>query len=968
MSDDVHKKTIFNLRVLDEDAMREQADKLTSLIDDAASSSRELDGLIESGRKVSTGAASAKQELQDRLQLGGRVLKAMESELNRVEQVLGGLGERQEQAEEASTKLHGRLSEIDGRIDTAMSAVDKRVTVALDDLDAHRQSTERTRTRLEHLLEATSALGDRFREIQAQLASGMGKFEEGLERALEGIEAGKGQAERVSSQLDDQIFALKARVNDFAGCFDQQLKPALAEIETWRQDSNRTSEQLRQQLDELQGRFGPCIEQCRDMSQQTLEQLRPAVERLKSIEEHAGEAQSTLLRRFAELQEHVQTTLSRVEDQITPTLHELAGHQKGSEAAAADLRERCRAIQEQVTAATIRLEDRIGALQQSPQDGEETRSYLERRFADLQSGFDTAAERIGSRMSETLNEALAQRVKIADNQEKLGTAVGEMGDKLSAALSKLDDRLQGAMPGIADFEKHFQDLHHQLAAVTGRLAEQIERLPEALPDQDSGAAEGRLERRFTDLQLQLNTSADRTHERMTEAVSGLQALEQRLEESSAATRTQIDDIQGQLRTTVQQIEERMLATLADSSGQTQAGGASSVQVEHHFEDLRDQLTALNGRIEKLDTGGLNGKVEEQLTDFQGQFAALAERLENRMAEAIGELEVRTHRIELDASKDPSQVVDLQKQLSTLVGRMGDRVIAAVKGGGGGPGGDRKIDEQFADLRSKLATVAGRLESQLKEALGEIATSTRRSAAAGTPAPTIDVQAQMSGLLDRMERKIVAAIGQRGSGSGDLDARLEQRFTDLRQQFDAAFARLEGRLDPALAAMHKQPEPTGDPSKEYLQDVGDLQAQLTEVRALLEARRPEPEVKAAVRPTPTLPDTPSGRLVKECIESINSGDADILRTFVSRCYADSALKSRNADDRVVVYLRIYEESGGIQLRRVEKCGVRKVVVFVEQKATNGWYRCQFELDPTPPHKIVNVYIDPVEPLDDDHPSA
>ena len=298
--------------------------------------------------------------------------------------------------------------------------------------------------------------------------------------------------------------------------------------------------------------------------------------------------------------------------------------------------------------------------------------------------------------------------------------------------------------------------------------------------------------------------------------------------------------------------------------------------------------------------------------------------------------------------------------------MGDRVIAAVKDGG--PGGDRKIDEQFADLRSKLATVAGQLESRLKETLGEIATSTRRSAAAGTPAPTIDVQAQMSGLLDRMEKRIVATIGQRDSGSGGLDARLEQRFTDLRQQFDAAFARLEGRLDPALVAMHKQPEPTGDPSKAYLQDVGDLQAQLTEVRALLETRRPEPEQKAAVCPTPTLPDTPAGRLVTECIESINSGDADTLRTFVSRCYADSALKSRNADDRVVVYLRIYEESGGIQLRRVEKCGVRKVVVFVEQKATNGWYRCQFELDPTAPHKIINVYIDPVEPLDDDHPSS
>ena len=71
MSDDVNKKTIFNLRVLDEDAMREQAEKLKSLIDEAASSSRELDGLIESGRKVNTGAASAKEELQGRLQLGG---------------------------------------------------------------------------------------------------------------------------------------------------------------------------------------------------------------------------------------------------------------------------------------------------------------------------------------------------------------------------------------------------------------------------------------------------------------------------------------------------------------------------------------------------------------------------------------------------------------------------------------------------------------------------------------------------------------------------------------------------------------------------------------------------------------------------------------------------------------------------------------------------------------------------------
>ncbi|MHC4447647.1 MAG: hypothetical protein ACYSXF_07705, partial [Planctomycetota bacterium] len=233
--------------------------------------------------------------------------------------------------------------------------------------------------------------------------------------------------------------------------------------------------------------------------------------------------------------------------------------------------------------------------------------------------------------------------------------------------------------------------------------------------------------------------------------------------------------------------------------------------------------------------------------------------------------------------------------------------------------------------------------------------------------------QLAVLTGRIERHLEPALAQLekgGSGDTGLNGQLAQHIADLRGQMEAGFGRIERQLEPALAALASHADHPGEAPIALVQRVTELQQQVSEVRNLLEGQGQtatgpvlaEPERTA--RPAPVLPDTPSGKLVHDCVEAINSGDAEILRDFVAEYYAQAALEARSVEDRVAVYLRIYEDSGGIELRRVEKCGTREAIVFVQQNTNTAWYRCHFELEPDAPHKIMNLYVDPVEPVDDD----
>jgi hypothetical protein len=101
-----------------------------------------------------------------------------------------------------------------------------------------------------------------------------------------------------------------------------------------------------------------------------------------------------------------------------------------------------------------------------------------------------------------------------------------------------------------------------------------------------------------------------------------------------------------------------------------------------------------------------------------------------------------------------------------------------------------------------------------------------------------------------------------------------------------------------------------------------------------------------------------RLVKSLVAAINSGNAEIIRRFVSEEYAESALADGGVDARVEVYLSVHEEAGKIRLSEIEQDSENEIVAVVQSKLSLAWHRLEITRESTPPHKILVVNIDSV----------
>ena len=98
------------------------------------------------------------------------------------------------------------------------------------------------------------------------------------------------------------------------------------------------------------------------------------------------------------------------------------------------------------------------------------------------------------------------------------------------------------------------------------------------------------------------------------------------------------------------------------------------------------------------------------------------------------------------------------------------------------------------------------------------------------------------------------------------------------------------------------------------------------------------------------------LVAALVQSVNTGDARVIRQFVADQYSDSALQERRVKDRVEVYMSFHDESGEVIVCDVDKSNPEQITVIVQETDSPQRHRLVIMLDPTPPHKIYVVNID------------
>lgn len=108
-------------------------------------------------------------------------------------------------------------------------------------------------------------------------------------------------------------------------------------------------------------------------------------------------------------------------------------------------------------------------------------------------------------------------------------------------------------------------------------------------------------------------------------------------------------------------------------------------------------------------------------------------------------------------------------------------------------------------------------------------------------------------------------------------------------------------------------------------------------------------------SPTLPDTPAGKLVADYLQAFNSGDENVWREFINTHVAKSALEKVSIEQRMKRYQEIRSDLGGFELRRVVEAGQTNIQILALTKRGEE-VQVSFELEPQSPYGLLSVRIE------------
>lgn len=112
---------------------------------------------------------------------------------------------------------------------------------------------------------------------------------------------------------------------------------------------------------------------------------------------------------------------------------------------------------------------------------------------------------------------------------------------------------------------------------------------------------------------------------------------------------------------------------------------------------------------------------------------------------------------------------------------------------------------------------------------------------------------------------------------------------------------------------------------------------------------------------SIPDTPAGRQLAEFIRAYNSGDIKTLRRFVEEHYAKSALEGQSPEVLTGLWDYDYKVlSRGYVIRKIEKSGDNELIVLLQGKLTELWFRLTLTVEAASPYAITSLRVNPAPP--------
>lgn len=839
-----------------------------------------------------------------------------------VQQQLGG----------ATAQLEKRIFAVQESLDTALGAtLEQKLAGFGERLDAvAEQMAGRVSQTLSDLDERSRTSADDAAARQEELAKGQQSLAGGLDR----LEAQVAKTLTTSGDQTRSLVSLRDRIDSVSEQVDECVTRNLSGFDERNRQAIEDAVAVRKELIGGQRELGMAIIR--------LERL--VSDSLAAYGEHRtrDEENSTIvINDMRDVRDQMAAVSSELAERISPVLAELQMRSPESEAINAQLAEG----RNQLNAAFSRFQGQVA----------ETLAGLDARF-------DSTAEQVGRRVSETL----------AESQAGLNTTLRRVEDLATQALTDLGSVNSEEHERITGVKDQVSRLSEQLAAVGDRLDDAAEQMGRQVSEKVEGSrneldtalepvvamlqeqqhardkADTILEQELTDLRTRLadvstalvelreRPSSDRRHTMEHEQIATMARQLGDLHEQLTAMRSLVEAVPGQL-------DQHVSAALAGLSDRPASDHKQLASVQEQLIDLRDQLVMVSTQVESVtavvdrrvsealaQVGSLQSE-EPDLSEFKAQVEAMTAEVGTQVSQALAELQVPGPAAEGQGQDS--------KQLGAMVIRLEERVTTA-------------LDE-----------LAGRVPHDRKQIDG----MQRQLVAVGE---------QVAAVLDRQFELRPVADAPGDGARDDNSSRLDQQFDGLRQQLATLGERL-GSLENSLGEMEFAVRPDNADAPGLDDKLEELQTQISAATEKMDTRLADvvsamkashaqpPGATTAPATAPKRPRPATNRknltpdqFVKSLIDAINSGKPDTIRDFVIDEYAESALDERGVHTRVDVYMSVYEELGESRLIDLQVNSTTEIIAIVQSTHSMTRQRFEIVLERAEPHKILVVNIDAI----------
>ncbi|MFM5906873.1 MAG: ATPase [Novosphingobium sp.] len=629
--------------------------------------------LTNVNRELSLAREFLASQSRDLDSLGRVASEKLSTHAEKLQSLIAGNGERIDSIATVSNHALDNMEKLRGQLPViASSAKDASNNIANAGRTAHAQLSEMI-TGLGRLNEFGQASENHVDAMSAKIDAAIAQFEQRIEQVRTTAEARFGEIEAKNTEFRDSL--------------DLHEVSALAAI---RSRSSALMEEL-------------------DATRSTLEQ-------------HETESLSSIRARLGALRDESSTLAKTIRETQEQAIQNLSGARERLESSVRDTLEKLDALDAQAIQAS---RERIASLSEEAQ-------AFDQRLAERNRLFTEEADK------RSLGAAERERAEIARIHEQLAELDTMLSGRIEAQQKRSEElgaRVSAISTRLLEAGKTFDAIGEKSAAVEAGLAEKAEALLAHLNSSEQAASGvSRSIATLTDDSVRLlellQASAQQSREALPQAIGeGTERL--------SAIETRIDDLQQGITQAVERAE-RLSGNIADTRsaigqslgeiGALHSGlEAGAVQHARMMDGLRDAITAIDAdssRIaefsrEELSTAiaklndatreavaTLEDTGERSIRDLASRLAgegtrALDEALQNRLAEAIGELDAATERSAKASQESARRLRDQLARISDLTDNLERRVAQARERA------EEQVDNDFA---RKVALITESLNS------------------------------------------------------------------------------------------------------------------------------------------------------------------------------------------------------------------------------------------------------------------